>query len=192
MARFQQDISEFDDFLNKRKRSIEKTITKEKEPSPVFDLEDKTEESQKCVSRRKYNSEKNKAFLQHLTDPKSYSSKGKQKIVDYVSKMAVENNKLEKELEEEKNCNCSRVKEGLSIFPNKNIKKPKSLKSQKYRTRKRPKRTGIFKSLLGADGGEEIIEIENVRRPLIDFKSKNTWLGLTVLIGAIYLINKNK
>ena len=112
MAKFEQDISEFDDFLQKRRRNST-LIEQDNVSKPKFELEEKTEKAQKCNSRRKYNNAKNKAFLEHLTKPDSYSSKGKQKILDYVSKVILENNKLEKELEEETNCSCNRIGEGL-------------------------------------------------------------------------------
>ena len=66
MAKFEQDISEFDDFLQKRRRNST-LIEQDNVSKPKFELEEKTEKAQKCNSRRKYNNAKNKAFLEHLT-----------------------------------------------------------------------------------------------------------------------------
>ena len=192
MARFEQDINDFDNFLNTKRKQNSAPIS-ESEYKPKFKLEDKTELAEKFNEKRKYINAKNKAFLEHLTKGSSYNPKNRQKILDYVSKMAIENNNLHKELEDEKNCSCSRIKEGLPALQPKPKKLPKISNRRRFRLKKRPKRKGVFKTLLGADGSvdEEVTIIDN-RKPIIDFKEKSTWIGLTVIIGAIYFLRKNK
>ena len=191
MARFEQDINDFDNFLN-RKRKLSTNPISESKDKPVFKLEDKTDLAQKINEKRKYNNAKNKAFLEHLTKGSSYNPKGRQKILDYVSKMAIENNNLHKELEDEKNCSCARIQEGLPALQPKRKKIPKISNRRRFRLKKKNKRKGVFKTLLGADGSveEEVTIIDN-RKPIIDFKEKSTWIGLTVIIGALYFLRKN-
>lgn len=187
MGRFEQDSTDFHNFL-KRKRKLRNTPISECAEKPVFSLEDKTELAQKYNEKRLYKNAKNKAFLQHLTKESSYNNKGKQKILDYVSDICLDVNNLYKELEDEKNCECSREREGLPRLEPK--PKKESKKGKKYNVRKRRKRKGIYRTLLGVDGGSEEIEVVETR-PLIDFKQKNTWIGLIAIAGIIYLMKKD-
>ena len=190
MARFEQDINDFDNFLRRKRKVQNAPISKDAE-KPIFNLEDKTDLSQKIDEKRKYTNAKNKAFLEYLTKSSSYNPKSRQKILDYVSKMAVDTNNLHKELEDEKNCSCSRIREGLPALQPKRKKIPQIANRRRFRLKKKNRRKGVFKTLLGADGNvdEEITIIDN-SRPIIDFKEKSTWIGLTVIIGAIYFLRK--
>ncbi len=152
----------------------------------LMDNNDYNEIAKMYENRRKDRNSENLKLLNNIANGKNYH-KNQKAILQEVEKLAVQNNDLHKELIIESNCVCK-----INAKPIEKSTQKKQLKKVK---RKRPKNP-IFDLLLSVDGEKEEVEEEitiiDVKKPLLDFSNKKTWIGIAVIGGMLFFLNKNK
>lgn len=151
----------------------------------LMDNNDYNEIAKMYEDRRKDRNSENLKLLNNIANGKNYH-KNQKAILQEVEKLAVQNNDLHKELIIESNCVCK-----INAKP---VIKDSESKKVIKKKRRRPKNP-IIDMLLSVNGEKEKVEEEvtiiEVKKPLLDFSDKKTWIGIAVVGGLLYFMNKN-